>query len=710
MTSLKSFEVHVKYLISVLFLLTGVSCMHQQVKMGSADGFPVATVKDHSLEKHGFKRNDPYYWLRERENPDVIKYLEAENAYTERVMKPGEKLKETVFEEMKSRMKEDESSAPIRRGDYYYWARYVPGKQYPVWLRAKGSPTGPEEVLIDENALSVGHPYFQCSGPMMSPNQKLMVYGCDTVGRRFYTLYVKELSTGKMLDVKIENVVPNMSWAADNETFFYTRQNPETLRSEKIFRYNIRTHKTDLVYFEKDETYSVYLSKSLSKKFIYINSNATLSTEVRYLAADHPTGEFKVFQKREKEHEYSVEDGETIFYVVTNSKAKNFRVMTAPLTHTDKTHWKEILPHRTDAYVTDLTVFKNHLVITERREGLNHLVIRDRNADSPHEIPFNDSSYVVYQTGNVEYDAPEVRYEYMSMRTPETTFDYDFAKQTAKVVKVQDIPNYDSSKYKTERIWVTARDGKKVPVSLLMRKDAKTDGSHPLLVYGYGSYGASMDAWFSGNIFSLVDRGFVYARTHIRGGSELGREWYDSGRTHNKLNTFYDFIDVTEALVKLGYGDKDRVFAQGGSAGGLLMGAVMNMRPDLYKGMVAEVPFVDVITTMLDDTIPLTTSEYDEWGNPNEKADFDYIMKYSPYDNVTKKAYPNLLVTTGLHDSQVQYWEPAKWVAKLRQNNTAKTTILLKTDMSSGHGGASGRYDALKDDAIVYAFMIMLAN
>lgn len=697
-----------RFLAAAAAVLFGASCMQKIPKPDFSKDFPLAAVKEHRLEKHGQIRVDPYYWLRERESREVVDYLNAENAYLDKVMKPLEGLRDALYTEMKSRLKEDDSSAPIRRGDYHYWGRYVAGKQYPVWVRAKGSPNGREEILLDENVLAEGHSYHNCSGPMMSPDQKLLAYGCDNVGRRFYNIFVKNVETGQLLDVKIDNVRPQVMWAADNETFFYVQQNPETLRSEKVFRYNLKTKKTDLVYHEKDEAFSVTLSKSLSKKFIYIASFSTLSNEWRYIPTDKPYDDFKIFQPREKEHEYSVEDGEDRFYILTNWKAKNFRLMEAPLGKTAKENWKEIVPHREDAYLTDLVVFRKHLVLTERREGLNHIVIRDRQGGSPHDIPFNDASYVVFTTGNVEYDAPEVRYEFMSMRLPESTFDYDLVQHTAKLVKTQDVPNYDASGYKTERVWITARDGKKIPVSLLMSKDFKPGEARPLLVYGYGSYGASMDAWFSPNLFSLIDRGFVYARTHIRGGSELGREWYDAGRTHNKMNTFYDFIDVTEALVKSGYGAPDKVFAQGGSAGGLLMGAVMNLRPELYKGVVAEVPFVDVITTMLDDSIPLTTSEYDEWGNPNVKEDYEYILRYSPYDNVTKKAYPNLLVTTGLHDSQVQYWEPAKWVAKLRTHSTSDSLILLKTDMSAGHGGASGRYESLKDDALVYAFLLML--
>lgn len=660
------------------------------------------------LSKHGDIRMDDYFWLRERENPKVASYLKEENAYTELVMKPSQGLEKKVFEELKSRVKEDETFLPAKDGDYYYSARYEKGQQYPLYIRMKGSPTGPEEILLNTPELAKNHSYFSCGGTDMSPNHKIMAYDIDTVGRRFYTIHFKDLSTGKVLDDKIENVTGNMAWANDNETVFYTQQHPETLRSEKVYRYNLRTKKKDLVYHEKDDTFSVYVYKSLSEKYIYIGSYSTLTTEVQYVPADQPTAPFKLFSKREREHQYSVTDGGDRFYIVSNRNAPNYKLMTATADATDEKHWKELIPHSTETYLDDITVFKNFIALEERRNGLTQIRIADRDAKNFHELKFSDSAYMVSVGDNREYDTQWLRYNYESMRLPASVYDLNVKTKEQVLKKTKEVPNYNADLYHTERVFLTVRDGTKVPISMIMKKDFKKDGKGSMLVYGYGSYGANMDPWFSSNIFSLVDRGFVFVRTHIRGGSEMGRHWYDQGRTHNKLNTFHDFIDVTEALIKQGYSSPGHTFAMGGSAGGLLMGAVMNMRPDLYKGIVAQVPFVDVISTMLDESIPLTTSEYDQWGNPNVKADYDYIRQYSPYDNVKEQVYPNVLVTTGFHDSQVQYWEPAKWVPKLREHNKGTSVILLKTDMDSGHGGASGRFDRLKEIATEYAFILMM--
>ncbi|WP_374075109.1 S9 family peptidase [Bdellovibrio bacteriovorus] len=670
--------------------------------------YPKPEKKTISLNKHEDIRKDDYFWLRERENPLVIDYLNKENAFTDQVMKPTQALEEEIFQELKSRVKEDESSVPAKDGNYYYQGRFEIGKQYPLYTRRKGSLEGPEEILLNVPEMAQGHSFYQTTGPNMSPNHEIMAYAVDTVGRRFFTIYFKDLKTGKMLPDKIENVRANLVWANDNETVFYSEQHPETLRTEKIYRYNLKTHKKEMIYFEKDETFSVYVYKSLSDKYIYIGSRSTLTTEVLYLDANKPLDNFKVFAPREREHEYSVTDGGDKFYIVTNKNAKNYKLMTAEIGHTQVKDWKELIPHRADTYLQDVTVFKNHLVLEERKNGLTQIQVTDRQAKHSYYIPFADESFLASVGDNREYDTDWVRFDYESMRLPPSVYDFNMSTHQQVLKKTHEVPNYDSNIYRTERVFFTVRDGTKVPVSLILKKSQKLDGSAPMLIYGYGSYGANMDPWFSSSVFSLVDRGFVYAKAHIRGGSEMGREWYDSGRTSKKKNTFYDFIDCTESLIKEKYADPKRVYAMGGSAGGLLMGAIMNMRPDLYHGVVAQVPFVDVITTMLDESIPLTTSEYDEWGNPNEKEAYDYIKTYSPYDNVKDQSYPNTLVTTGLHDSQVQYWEPAKWVAKLREHNKSNSVILLKTDMKSGHGGASGRFDQLKETATEYAFILMV--
>jgi oligopeptidase B len=692
-----------KKIIWITVTLLGASCMHNTVQYPHPEKIP------HSLSKFDDKREDSYFWMRERENPKVLAHLKAENAYAEEIMKPVKKLEGQIFEELKSRVKEDESSAPYPRQGYFYYSRFEAGKQYPIYARKHGSLDAKEEVVLDVNELAKGHSFFECTGPIMSPNQEWAAYAADTVGRRFYTIHFKNLKTGQTSKHTIKDVTPNMTWAADNKTVFYTAQNHKTLRSDKVIRYNIESHASEDVYFESDETYSLHVYSSLSKKYIYILSGSTLTTEVRYLPSDQPQGLFKIFTPRVREHEYSVTDGGDVFYITTNKdNAKNYKLMTATPGHTDSKEWKELIPHRTETYLEGVSVFKNHLVLSEREKGLTQLAIRDRQGKNPFLIPFPDQSYLASDGANAEFDTEVFRYDYESMRLPETTYDFNMKTHEQKLVKSKEVPNYNAELYRAERIFITVRDGTKVPVSLLMKKDFKPGAKAPMLVYGYGSYGANMDPWFSSNILSLVDRGFIFAKAHIRGGSEMGRDWYDNGRTLTKKNTFYDFIDATEGLGKLGYGTPGHLYAMGGSAGGLLMGAVMNMRPDLYKGVVAQVPFVDVISTMLDETIPLTTGEYDEWGNPNEKKYYDYIRTYSPYDNVEKKPYPNTLVTTGFHDSQVQYWEPAKWVAKLREMKTSDSVILLKTELEAGHGGASGRFDRLKEIATEYAFILMI--
>lgn len=670
--------------------------------------FPQAEQINHNLEKHGDVRNDKYFWLKDRENAKVISYLTAENSYTEKAMARVRDLENTIFEEMKKRTKEDDSSVPYKKGAFYYYSRFEKDQQYPVYARKKDSLNSSEEILLNVNEMAAGKSYCQVTGPIMSPNQEMMAYAVDYTGRRFYDIHFKNLKTGKILSANILKTTGNVVWAADNQTLFYTLQNPKTLRSEKIFRYDLKSNKSDLVYFEKDETFNTYVYQSLTKKFIYIGSSSTLTTEVQYLPADQPHGQFKVFLPREREHEYSVTDGDDAFYIVTNKNAKNYKIMKTDFKHTDLKHWKEVIPHSDKNYVADITVFKNYIAVSQRQGGLSQIRILSKDLKKDYQVPFADKSYLVDQGQNAEYDTTLLRYEYESMRQPETTYDYNMVTQTQELKKTKDVPTYNADLYVTDRIFVTAHDGAQIPVSIIMKKDTPKNGTAPLLIYGYGSYGANMDPWYSQSIFSLVDRGFVYAIAHVRGGSEMGRDWYDNGRVLNKKNTFTDFIESTEALIQQKFASPKRVYAMGGSAGGLLMGAIINMRPNLYKGIVAQVPFVDVITTMLDESIPLTTGEYDQWGNPNEKKYYDYIKSYSPYDNVTRQAYPNMLITTGLHDSQVQYWEPAKWTAKLRELKTNDALILLKTNMESGHGGASGRFSRMKEVATEYAFILLV--
>lgn len=675
--------------------------------MTSPTTTPLAAKIETRLEKHGHVRIDNFYWLKNREDSKVIDYLTKENQYTESIFKPHEKLNNQIFEELKSRVIEDESSVPIVRGNFEYYSKFIPGKQYPVYLR-RSLVDNRETVLIDVNKDAADHSYYESSGPIMSYDHNFMAFAFDTQGRRFYTIQIKDLTTGELLPVTIEKAKANIIWSKDNRYLFYTKSHPDTLRTHQVYRFDIKEKTSTLVFEEADETFEAFIYQNLAKNFIFIISNSTLSTEVRYLKADQPQTEFKIFLKREKEHEYEVYDGDDRFYVRSNWKAPNFRLFETSLTATDKPNWTEIIPHRSEFYLEDITVFKNHLVVSQKFEGLDQFMVKGRKKkDAGYLIPFTDKAYTAETGSQGEYDSKIFRYVFESMRQPDQTFDYDLVSKEKVLKKEREIPHFDPTKYKTDRLWITARDGQRVPVSILMKTDHQSNGQAPALLYGYGSYGASMTPYYSQTVFSLVDRGFVYSIIHIRGGSELGRHWYENGRVLNKMNTFTDFIDATEELVKQKIISNKKIYAMGGSAGGLLMGAIMNLRPDLYKGIVAQVPFVDVVTTMLDDSIPLTTSEYDEWGNPNEKKYYDYILKYSPYDNVAKVNYPNLLVTTGLHDSQVQYWEPAKWVARLREMNTSKSLVLLKTDMSSGHGGSSGRYEKLKDKALEFTFILM---
>jgi oligopeptidase B len=674
---------------------------------------PAAKIIAQELEKHGDVRVDYYYWLREREDPEVITHLEAENAYTERVMVHTKEFQEKLFQEIKGRIKENDESVPYKLDDYFYYTRYVEGGEYPIYCRKKGSLDAPEDVMIDVNELAKGHDYFAARGVKVSSGRNILAFGSDTVGRRFYTIRFKDLTTGEFLKDEIADVTSNLTWAEDNKTLFYTRQDPTTLRWVQIFRHVLGTDPAAdvLVYEEEDEEFDAYVFKSRSKDYVFIGSDQTMSNEYRFVDAKNPTGDFQLFLPRERGHEFGIDHFEDHFFVRTNWEAKNFRLMKAPVSKTGKEHWEDVIGHREDVLLQSFEIFKDYLVVEEREKGLIQLRIVPWSGSGEHYLDFGEPAYQADIGQNPDFNTQVLRFNYTSMTTPESVFDYDMIARQKKLMKQDEVlGGFNQEDYRTERLYAPARDGVLVPISLVYRKGLERDGKNPLLLYGYGSYGYSYEASFRSNRLSLLDRGFVFAIAHVRGGQELGRQWYEDGKLFNKKNTFTDFIDCAEHLIKEGYADPERLFAGGGSAGGLLMGAIVNMRPDMWRGVVASVPFVDVITTMLDDSIPLTTSEYDEWGNPNEKEAYDYMLSYSPYDNVEAKDYPNLLVTAGLHDSQVQYWEPAKWVAKLRAIKTCENRLLLKTNMDAGHGGQSGRFRRYRETALEYAFMLDLAG
>jgi len=674
---------------------------------------PVARIVPHKLEKHGHVRVDNYYWLRERNNPEVIKYLEAENQYTEAMMAHTAALQERLFQEFRTRIKQTDMSVPYRRDGYYYYTRMEEGKEYPIYCRKKGSLAAPEEILVDVNQVAAGHKFCSVTFPAVSSGQNLIAYGVDTVGRRFYTIYIKNLTTGELLKETIADVTGNIAWANDNRTFFYARQHPVTLRSYRIYRHVVGTdpRQDQLVYEEQDETFRCFVYKTKSKRYLMIASTQTLSTEYRYLEADNPTGSFRLFLPRQRNHEYRLDHYQNHFYIRTNLNAKNFRLVRTPVERTSTENWEEVLPHREDVFFQDFEIFRDHLVAVERKDGLTRLRVMPWSGKAEHYVDFGEPAYLAFPTDNYEFDTDLLRYTYSSLTTPNSVYDYNMVTRQKTLLKREEVlGGFDPANYQAERIYATAPDGVRVPISLVYRKGFHRNGTHPLLLYGYGSYGSSTEAAFNPFRLSLLDRGFVYAIAHVRGGQELGRQWYEDGKLLKKKNTFTDFIACAEHLIKEKYADPKRVFAQGASAGGLLMGAVINMRPDLFRGVIAGVPFVDVVTTMLDESIPLTTNEYDEWGNPNDKTYYEYMLSYSPYDQVQAKGYPNLLVTTALHDSQVQYWEPAKWVAKLRALKTDDNLLLLKTRMDAGHGGVSGRYQRYRQIAFEYAFLLDLAG
>jgi oligopeptidase B len=674
---------------------------------------PMAAVRPHRFDEHGNVRIDQYYWLKERSNPEVIKYLEAENAYTKAVMAHTEALQDRLYEELKGRVLQNDQSVPFREGNYFYYTRLVEGKNYPIYARKRGALTAPEEIMIDANALAEGKATFLIRAWDVSSGEDLLAFAADTTGGRVSSIRFKNLRTGEMLSDVVPRSIGGIAWAEDNRTIFYTKPDSVSVRPYQVYRHKLGTAAaTDqMVYEDKDETYYVGVSKTKSRSYIMIQSSQTMATEYSYIRADQPEAPFRVLIPRERGHEYYANHFGDYFYILSNDHAKNFRLMRTPVARPGRDNWEEVIPHRADVLLEDFEFFKDYLVLTERKDGLVQLRVRPWTGGGQNEyyLDFGESAYLAYVSTNLEFDTPVLRYGYTSLTTPSSTYDYDMkTRQKTLLKRDQILGGFDPANYVSERFFTTARDGARVPVSLVYKKGIARPA--PLLLTGYGSYGSSSDPTFSSDRLSLLDRGFVFAIAHIRGGSEMGRAWYENGRQLQKKNTFTDFVDAADDLIRRGYTSSDRLFARGASAGGLLMGAVVNMRPELFKGVIAGVPYVDVITTMMDSTIPLTTGEYDEWGNPHDSTFYRYMLSYSPYDHVERKAYPNLLITAGLYDTQVLYVEPAKWTARLRAMKTDNNRLILRTNMEAGHGGASGRYKRWRDVAFEYAFLLDLAG
>lgn len=672
---------------------------------------PKARKISYTHVKHDHHREDPYHWLSQRDHDDVIAYLEEENAFYERETAHTKGLQEQIFNEIKGRLDEDDESVPYFFNGYWYQKRMREGKSYPIYIRRKGSLEAKEEILFDVNQLAEGHDYYHLTGMNISPDNRRATFSVDTVGRRQYKLFHKDLKTDEIKDTGIDNVTGRAVWAADNETLFYTRKDPTTLRSYRVYRKTLapRGGKEKLVYEEHDERFNVGIGKSKSQRFLYISCSSSTTDEIQYLEADRPKSEFKVFATREKGREYAISHHGDDFYILTNADgAKNFKVDKCPVGATSKENWKEVIPHRQDVLLEGLDIFNEFLVVSDRFNGLNRIRIISEQHDLDYFIRFDNEAYTAFTAMNLHFDTDQLIYQYTSLTTPPSTVRFNMQTREKTVLKQQRVldDSFNPEDYTAVREWATAEDGTKIPISLVYKTDLKKENGNPLLQYGYGSYGATIDPYFSISRLSLLDRGFVFAIAHVRGGEYLGREWYEQGKMLQKNNTFTDFIACTEHLIAKSYSDPSQTYASGGSAGGLLMGAVMNMAPHLYRGVLAAVPFVDVVTTMLDESIPLTTGEYDEWGNPNDREYYEYMLKYSPYDNVQNQDYPAVFVTTGYHDSQVQYWEPAKWVARLRERNTSDHPIYFHTDMKSGHSGSSDRYKAIREVAKDFAFLL----
>jgi len=712
-------------LTTVFSIIFASACKNESMKNTDAEA-PIAEKQAKELTIHGDTRVDNYFWMRltdeqktaknkDEQTKKVESYLEAENAYFDEVTAHTKDFQENLFQEMKGRIKEDDSSVPYKSNGYFYITRFEKGKQYPIYSRKKENLDAPEEIIFNVNDEAEGHEYFQLGGLSISPNNKLAAFAVDTVSRRQYVIRIKNLETGEVYKDEIKNTTGGSVWANDNKTLYYTLKDPVTLRSEKIFRHTLGTDASEDVeiFHETDETFGTYVYKTKSKEYIVIGCYNTVSSEFRVLSADDPEGTFKIIQPRERDLEYSISHFDNAFYILTNKDgAMNFKLMKTPVEKTTKEYWVDVIPHRDDTLLEDISIFKEYLVLEERTNGLNRIRIKKWDGSKDEYLPFDEETYSVSVYANPEFDTDVIRYAYNSFTTPNSVVDYNMKEKSKDIKKEQAVLGgvFDKSNYKSERVWATARDGKKVAISLVYHKDTKLGKDTPLLQYAYGSYGYTIPDGFSTTRLSLLDRGFVYALAHIRGSQYLGREWYEDGKMLHKKNTFEDFVDCSKFLIENRYTSADHLYAMGGSAGGLLMGAIVNMNPELYNGIVAAVPFVDVISTMLDESIPLTTGEFDEWGNPKKKEYYDYILSYSPYDQVEAKDYPNMLVTTGYFDSQVQYWEPAKWVAKLRDVKKGDNILLMHTNMDAGHGGASGRFDALKETARDYTFFLALEN
>jgi oligopeptidase B len=669
---------------------------------------PHAAKLAHQIEIHGDIIVDDYFWLRDKDAPGTMEYLNAENEYTDLVLAPHAALKESLFQELKARVKEDDDSVPVKKDGYYYYSRVAAGKQYAIHCRKIGDLNSPEEIILDENQLAEGKPYFQLGTFSISPNHQLLAYAEDTDGSETYTLRIKNLETGELLPESIANTYYSLEWVNDNRTFYYTVLD-ENLRPYRLYRHTIGEpiQRDELIYEEQDSQFFVGCDKSRDDRYIFLVANGKITSEQYFVSADDPQGTFEIVTPRQKGHEYSAIHHQGFFYILTNDNAQNFRIMRTLVSQPQQQYWKEYLPHDPERLIEGISEFKDYFIISERYRGLGQLRAIELQSQASHYLEFDDPTYLVFGAANWEYDIKIFRFGYTSLVLPMTVFEYDLQSRSKTILKQNEIPGgYDPSQYHSERIFARSHDGVEVPISIVYRQDFKRDSTQPLYLYGYGSYGASLDPGFSTNRLSLLDRGFVYAIAHIRGGSELGRHWYESGKFLQKKNTFLDFIACAEHLIAQNYTSAGNIAIAGGSAGGLLVGATINLKPELFKAAIAQVPFVDVLNTMLDDTLPLTQLEYDEWGNPADEEFYRYIRSYSPYDNVEAKAYPNLLITAGLNDPRVTYWEPAKWTAKLRDLKTDNNLLLLKTNMDSGHGGASGRYEYLKDIALEYTFLL----
>ena len=676
---------------------------------------PSAKKIPKELKKFDSKRVDNYFWLKNRDDPKVIEYLEKENHYFKKMTSDTEDFQETIYNEIKKKIKEDDQSVPYFLNGYWYLTKYQKNKNYPIYLRRKSDLNSKDQILFDCNLLAEGYEYFNLSNIKISPNNKFAAYSVDTLSRRLYTIRIKNLHTGEVLNDQIINTSGGFAWANDNKTLFYTNRDSDTLRNDKILRHEIGTKSKDdkIVFHEKDNTFYTSVSKSKSNKFIIISSHSTLTSEFQFLDANKPLDNFRLFNQRKRGLEYSINHYEKFFYIITNiDNAKNYKLMKTPIGGTEYENWINVIDHRKDVLIEGIDIFKNYLVISERANGLNRINIRKWDDSESYYLDFKSETFSSYTTTNVDFDTNILRYGFNSLTQPPSIIDFNMSSKKKTIRKQQQVldDNFKNKNYISERIWSQSEDGTKIPISLVYKKGLIKNNKNPLLLYGYGSYGNTIDPYFSVSRLSLLDRGFVFAIAHVRGSEYMGRKWYDEGKLLKKTNTFKDFITCTKHLISEGYTNTNQTYAYGGSAGGLLMGSVINLEPELYNGVIAAVPFVDVLTTMLDETIPLTTGEYDEWGNPNNEEFYNYILSYSPYDNVKKMKYPNLLVTTGLYDSQVQYWEPAKWVAKLRELKVGENLLLLKTNMDSGHGGASGRFDALKEVAREYVFLFSLEN